>query len=106
MLRRYFPDRNGDGEPDLPEGFGDGEQGFEQQGTGSGVIMEVDGSTGYILTNNHVAGGADEMTVALADGRTFKNAKLVGADPKSDLAVIRLEADHLISAKWGDSSKL
>src|SRR5439155_17132042 len=63
-------------------------------------------STGYILTNNHVAGGADEMTVTLSDGRTFKNAKVLGADPKSDLAVIKIDADHLIPAKWGDSAKL
>ncbi len=110
MLKRFFPDRDGDGKPDLPEGFGDNggddEMPFDQIGTGSGVIMEVSGSTGYILTNNHVAGNADEMTVELNDGRTLKNAKLVGADPKSDLAVVKIEADHLIAAKWGDSSSL
>lgn len=109
MLKRMFPDRDGDGEPDLPPGFNDGRGGddsFEQMGTGSGVIMEVNGSTAYILTNNHVAGGADEMTIKLADGRTLKGGKTVGADPKSDLAIVKVEADHLIAAQWGDSTKL
>src|SRR5205814_1633677 len=56
--------------------------------------------------NNHVAGGASEMTVTLSDGREIKGAKLLGADPKSDLAVVQIKADHLISAKWGDSDTL
>src|SRR5439155_11009959 len=109
MLRRFFPDRDGDGQPDLPEGFGNGgDQGgdFDQVGTGSGVIVDVDGSTAYILTNNHVAGDADEMTVTLSDGRSIKNAKVLGADPKTDLAVIKVQADHLIGSKWGDSATL
>src|SRR5581483_6554673 len=98
MLRRFFPegpqnphDENGDNNND--EGSPNG--GFEQMGTGSGVIMEVDGNTGYILTNNHVAGGATEITVTLADGRRIDDAKLVGADPKSDLAVVKVELDNL-----------
>jgi serine protease Do len=104
MLRKFFPDKNGDGEPDVPEGFGDGQ--MEEIGTGSGVIMQVDGSTAYILTNNHVAGGAEEMVVTLSDGRQIKNGKLLGTDPKTDLAVVKIEADHLIAAKWGDSGEL
>jgi serine protease Do len=68
--------------------------------------MEVEGKTAYILTNNHVAGGATEMVVTLADGRRVENAKLVGADPKSDLAVVKIESDRLIPAKWGDSAAL
>jgi serine protease Do len=105
MLKRFFPDRNGDGEPDLPEGFGD--QGdMEAIGTGSGVIMEVSGNTAYVLTNNHVAGDAEEMVITLADGRVVKNGKLVGADAKSDLALVKIESDHLIPAKWGDSDEL
>jgi serine protease Do len=111
MLRRFFGDR---GKPNAPQdkddengpGPGEDSQGFEQVGTGSGFILEVDGKTGYILTNNHVAGGATEMLVTLADGREVSNAKLVGADPKSDLAVVKITADHLIAAKWGDSSTL
>src|SRR5205085_11965346 len=85
-------------EDDAPGGFAMGE--------GSGVIMEVEGGTGYILTNNHVAGGATELHVTLADGREITEAKLVGADPKSDLAVVKIEADRLIPAKWGDSATL
>ena len=108
MLRKFFRDRNGDGQPDMPDGFQmpDTPDEFQAQGTGSGVIMEVDGSTAYICTNNHVAGGATEMDVTLWDGRVIKGAKLVGADPKSDVAVIKIQADHLIPAKWGDSDKL
>jgi serine protease Do len=104
-----FPDRDGDGEPDLPEGFSlpdmEGEP-FDQVGTGSGVIMDVDGSTAYVLTNNHVAGNADELTITLSDGRQIKDAKVVGKDPKTDLAVIKINADRLIGSKWGDSSTL
>ena len=114
MLRRFFrertPDNNnnndGDqGDDNQDDGIPDG-GGFEQVGTGSGVIMEVDGKTAYILTNNHVAGGATEMLVTLSDGRHIENAKLVGADAKTDLAVVKIQADHLIPAKWGDSSTL
>jgi serine protease Do len=113
MLRRFFPNGqlpqqqpdNGDDDnaPDNSGGMGGS---YEQVGTGSGVIMEVDGRTGYILTNNHVAGGATEMTITLADGRKINNAKLLGADPKSDLAVVKIEADDLTPAHWGDSSTL
>jgi len=99
---KKFFDKDGDGEPDFPDSGGDA----EQVGTGSGVIMQTEGSFGYILTNNHVAGGAEEMTITLYDGRTTKKAKLLGTDPKSDLAVIQIEADRLIPAKWGDSDNL
>jgi serine protease Do len=95
-LRRFFPDRNGDGQPDVPR----------EQGTGSGVIVETDGKTGYIVTNNHVAGGATEMTITLHDGREITDAKVLGTDPKTDLAVIKIEAERLIPAKWGDSDAL
>src|SRR3954452_21595268 len=80
MLKRFFPDKDGDGKPDIPEGFGgpgggeEGESPFDQFGTGSGVIMETAGSTAYVLTNNHVAGGASEMVVTLSDGRRIENA--------------------------------
>ena len=114
MLRRFFRDRipdnnNGDqGDDNNPQDDNtpDDGGGFEQVGTGSGVIMEVDGKTAYILTNNHVAGGASEMLVTLSDGRHIENAKLVGADAKTDLAVVKIQADHLIPAKWGDSATL
>jgi serine protease Do len=100
LLKRFFGDQ-GDGEFQLPD-QGD----LEQVGTGSGVIMETDGSDAYILTNNHVAGGATEMTITLSDGRELANAKVLGTDPKTDLAVVKVHADHLIAAKWGDSDQL
>jgi serine protease Do len=53
-----------------------------------------------------VAGGATDLRVTLADGRTFDDAKVVGADPKSDLAVVKIQADHVIPAQWGDSDQL
>jgi len=101
-LKRFFPDKDGDGEADLPQDDGS----FDQQGQGSGVIMEADGSSGWILTNNHVAGDADEIKVTLNDGREIKGAKVLGTDPKTDLAVIKIEADKLIAAPWGNSDKL
>ncbi len=79
---------------------------FRSQGTGSGVIVEVEGQYGYILTNNHVAGGATDITVELADGRVITGAQVMGTDPKSDLAVVRIEADNLIPAQLGDSDQL
>ena len=107
MLRRFFP--NEPGTPEQPNNNDNNDEGgpsFEQMGTGSGVIIEVDGTTGYILTNNHVAGGASEITVTLADGRRIDDAKLVGADPKTDLAVVKVQNDNLKAAKWGDSATL
>ena len=69
---------------------------------GSGVIVSSDG---YIITNNHVVDGTSELTVTLPDKREFK-AKIVGADPKTDLAVIKIDASNLPHVRWGDSSKL
>jgi serine protease Do len=110
QLRRFFKENPGFQHmfPQLPgNGNNPGDEGsYDQVGTGSGVIMEVDGKTGYILTNNHVAGGATEMQVTLNDGRTIDNAQLVGADPKSDLAVVKITADNLVAAKWGDDAPL
>lgn len=73
-----------------------------RRGTGSGVVISADG---YILTNNHVAGEADEIKVKLADGREFK-ARRVGTDPETDLALIKIDAQNLPYANLGDSSKL
>jgi serine protease Do len=89
---------NGDENNDAPD---DG-PGYPEQGTGSGVIMEVDGSDGYIMTNNHVAGDATKLTVTLSDGRQIQGTT-IGHDAKADLAIVRIKADHLIPAKWGDS---
>ncbi|MCX8030685.1 MAG: DegQ family serine endoprotease [Thermodesulfovibrionales bacterium] len=69
---------------------------------GSGVIVD---KNGYILTNNHVIKGADEIIVRLSDKREFKG-RVIGTDPKSDIAVIKIDSDRLPTIKWGDSSKL
>src|SRR5690348_4923627 len=74
-----------------------------EQSLGSGVI--VDAAKGYVLTNNHVVGGADDITVTLQDGRTFKG-KLIGTDPDTDVAVIRIQAPNLQALPLADSSKL
>jgi serine protease DegQ len=74
-----------------------------EQSLGSGVV--VDAAKGYILTNNHVVGGADDITVTLQDGRTFKGT-LVGTDPATDIAVVKIRADHLQALPLADSSKL
>ncbi len=74
----------------------------EAQGQGSGVI--VDGA-GYILTNNHVVENATEIQVALSDGRVTQ-ARVVGLDPLTDLALLKIAADKLTPADWGDSDAL
>src|SRR5438874_13044281 len=73
-----------------------------QTGVGSGVIATNDG---YILTNNHVVDGADEVKVALQDGREF-TAKVIGRDPKSDVAVIQIDAKDLPAVPMADSDKV
>jgi serine protease Do len=70
--------------------------------TGSGVIVSSDG---YILTNNHVASAANELSVKLADGRELR-ARRIGVDQTTDLALIKVEAQNLPYATLGDSSKL
>ena len=73
-----------------------------QRGLGSGVIVSEDG---YILTNNHVIDDADEIIVHFPDKRNL-DAKLIGADPRTDLAVIKVEADDLPVLPFGDSNNL
>jgi len=79
---------------------------YDRIGTGSGVIVEANNGEAYIVTNNHVVKGATALEITLRDGRTIHNAKVLGTDPKSDLAVIEAKIDHVIPAKWGDSDKL
>jgi serine protease Do len=101
FLRHFFG-------PSFPGPQGGGKRpgqkrpGGEQQGQGSGFIISEDG---YILTNNHVVGGADEILVQTADGRSLK-AKLIGADDKSDVAVIKVDEESLPELTIGDSSQL
>lgn len=73
-----------------------------EQGSGSGVIFDA---SGYIATNNHVVEGASELVVSLSDGRTLP-AKLIGTDPATDLAVVKVEATGLPVAQFGDSDSL
>jgi len=74
-----------------------------EQSLGSGVI--VDAARGYVLTNNHVVGGADDISVTLQDGRTFKG-KLIGTDPDTDVAVVQIPAQKLQALPLADSSRL
>ena len=89
MLRQFFGGR-------LPE-----MQTQPQSGLGSGVIISADG---YIATNNHVVDGADTVTVALTDGREF-TAKVIGRDPQTDLAVVKIDAKGLPAITLADSAK-
>lgn len=73
--------------------------GLERQGLGSGVIISSDG---YLVTNNHVVRGADEINVTLSDKRTLE-AEVVGTDSKTDLAVLKIDAGGLLPAPLGDS---
>ncbi len=75
------------------------EREFTQRGLGSGVIVSDDG---YIVTNHHVAGEADELEVVLSTGETYP-AKLVASDSRTDLAVVRIEAEGLPAVTMGDS---
>lgn len=90
FFRRFF------GVPDVPRER-------HTQALGSGVI--VDAKHGYVLTNNHVVGKADEITVTLKDGRSL-SAKLVGTDPETDVAVVQIPADNLTAVPLADSDKL
>ncbi len=75
---------------------------FKQRGAGSGFIISKDG---YILTNNHVVEGADKITVRLADEREF-TAKVVGTDPQSDVALIKIDGKNLPVLPLGNSDKI
>lgn len=86
----FFPFRD---MPEIPK---------EQQGSGSGIIISEDG---YILTNNHVVEKATRVTVNLADKRTFQ-AEVIGTDPLTDLAVVKINASNLTVAYLGDSDNL
>ena len=89
IFRRYFGDQLDGGSQ-------------QQRSLGSGVIVS---QQGYILTNHHVVEDADEIQVALADGRTAK-ARIVGADPDTDLAVLKIDLHNLPAVTFGQSDQL
>ncbi len=91
FFRRFFPQMPNQKSFSQPE-----------HGVGSGVIVSKDG---YILTNNHVVDDADQVKVSLNDGRTF-TAKVVGKDPKSDVAVVKIDAKDLPAITLADSTKV
>jgi Do/DeqQ family serine protease len=91
QFREFFGDRLPQQQPQRPV-----------QGVGSGVIVSPDG---YILTNHHVVDGALEIRVELTDNRTF-TAKLVGSDPPSDLAVLKIDAGELPTLTLGNSDRV
>ena len=74
----------------------------KKEATGSGVIISSDG---YIVTNNHVVNGADELTVTLNDNREY-SARIIGTDPQTDLALIKINGKNLPTLPIGDSDKL
>ncbi len=78
-------------------------QEHKQAGQGSGFIISADG---YILTNNHVVENADKIKVILNDGREFNKAKVIGTDPESDVAVIKIDGEDLPTIELGDSDDL
>ena len=89
---RFFKDFFGD----LPE------REFKQRGLGSGIIID---KRGYVLTNEHVVGEADKITITLSDGREFKG-QIKGKDPRSDLAIVKIDANNIPAAKLGDSANV
>jgi len=102
LLRRFFGDQSGQ---QFNQQNGRGNHVYRtprQEGAGSGVIVDKDG---YILSNNHVVENADTIKVTLNDGREFK-AKVVGRDPKTDIAVLKIEAKNLPYITLADSEKI
>lgn len=95
-FRRFFGD---DFLEEFPSEGPSPRRGFRQEGMGTGVIVSEDG---YILTNNHVVSGADEVNVRLSDNRELK-AEIVGTDKPTDIAVLKIDAEGLVAAQLGDS---
>lgn len=106
-IKSSFPFMGG-GDPFFDRFFGgqgqQREQTFKTRSLGSGVI--IDAAQGYVLTNNHVVEDADEISVKLSDKRSF-DAEIVGRDPKTDLAVVRIKkGNNLVAAPFGDSDAI
>ncbi|MEK6738669.1 MAG: DegQ family serine endoprotease [Planctomycetota bacterium] len=112
--QRPGPDREGEPFEEFRDFFGDDffdkflkprypEGEYKLQGLGSGII--IDSEKGYIITNNHVVEDADELKITMGDKREF-DGKIVGTDPQTDIAVIKIEGSNLPSAKMGDSDAI
>ena len=86
--------------PQPPEGGGEREQ--RPRGVGSGFIIDADG---YIVTNHHVVDGSKSIEVQLSDGRTFQ-PKVIGSDPETDIALLKIDATGLPMIPLGSSSTL
>lgn len=95
LFKRFMPRQFPPGIPNMPREF-------ENRSLGSGFIISADG---YILTNAHVVDGADEVVVKLTDKRELK-AKVIGTDKRTDVALIKIEAQGLPAVKLGDPNKL
>ena len=93
FFRRFVP---------RPPGPGQGPRDFESRSLGSGFFISTDG---YVLTNAHVVDSADEITVRLTDKREFK-ARVIGADRRTDLALIKIDATGLPAVRMGDPNRL
>lgn len=93
FFRKFFPQPDDDGE-DIEN----------QASLGSGVIVTVDDKGGYVLTNDHVVNGSGDIQISFADGRVMP-AKVVGTDPETDLAVLRVEGKGLNAITFGQSEK-
>ncbi len=98
MLKQFL------GERQYRQRFGDdnGQREYEIPGSASGFIYDT---SGYVMTNNHVVEGADEIEVTLLDGREF-SAEIVGQDPSTDIAVIKIVGDDLPTVELGDSDMI
>src|SRR3954465_6905410 len=102
FFRRFIPRQPGPGQPGQPgQGQGPAPR-SESRSLGSGFLISQDG---YVLTNAHVVEGADEITVKFTDKREFK-AKVIGADRRTDIALIKIDANGLPAVRFGDPAKL
>ena len=107
LMKRFFGEDGRPGRPDRGQGQGEGGEeenpyDFDSNARGSGFVLSADG---YVVTNHHVVDGADEIIVKLNDQRDFK-AELVGSDKRSDIALLKIEAEDLPTLKIGNSENV